>query len=106
MKIEDYLHFYLGRNTNKGLLVGISMTSYYIDVNGETIAIDKHESIKPILRTMRSLTADEIEQLHLKGLSIGQRKGFSFTPEAIVYLLSLGIDIFNLINEGLAIEKP
>ena len=73
--------------------------------NDEIIAINKSELIKPILRRLRDLNSNEREELNKKGISIGQRKGHSFTPEAIYYLLSLKIDIFNLIEEGLAIEK-
>ncbi len=106
MKIDDYMHFYLGCNTNKGKLVGISEASYYIEnKEGEPIAVKKSESIKPILRNFNNLNLHESEQLNMKGISIGQRKGYSFTPEAILYLLSLRIDIFNLINKGLAIEN-
>ena len=106
MKINDYIHLYLGCNTNEGKLVGIYQTTYLIQKeNGEIIAINKSESIKPILRKLRDLNSNESEELNRKGISIGQRKGYNFTPEAIHYLLSLKIDIFNLIGEGLAIEK-
>jgi len=51
------------------------------------------------------LNSNESEELNKKSVSIGQRKGHSFIPEAFYYLLSLGIDIFNLIEEGMAIKK-
>ena len=100
------MHLYLGCNTNEGKLVGIHQTSYLIQKeNGEIIPINKSETIKPILRKLSDMNSNESEELNKKGVSIGQRKGYSFTPEAIYYLLSLKIDIFNLIEEGLAIEK-
>lgn len=106
MKVDDYLHFYLGCNTNEGKLVGIYQTNYLIQKeDGGIIAINKIELVKPILRKLRDLNSNEREELNKKGVSIGQRKGYSFTPEAIYYLLSLEIDIFNLIEEELAIQK-
>ncbi len=106
MKIDDYIHLYLGCNTNEGKLVGINQTSYLIQKeNGEIISINKSQLIKPILRKLSNMSSNESEELNKKGVSIGQRKGYSFTPEAVYYLLSLKIDIFYLIEEGLAIEK-
>jgi len=106
MKIDDYIHLYLGCNTNEGQLVGIYQETYLIrKANNEVIAINKSESIRPILRKLNDLNSNESEELNRKGISIGQRKGYSFTAEAIHYLLSLKIDLFNLIENGLAIEK-
>ncbi len=87
-------------------MVGINQTAYSIqNGNGEIISINKSESIKLILRKMKNMISTESAELNSKGISIGQRKGYSFTPEAFYYLLSLRIDVFNLIEEGLAIEK-
>ena len=108
MKIEDYLHLYLGCNTNNGKLVGINgSTCFILSQNGEINQEDlnnKNQSIKPILRKFSDISLSESTELNKKGISIGQRKGYSFTPDAILYLLTLRIDLFNLITEGLAID--
>ena len=106
MKIDDYIHLYLGCNTNEGKLVGIFQKTWLIQKpNNEVAEISKSESIKPILRKLKDLSSKESEELNRRGISIGQRKGYSFTAEAIYYLLSIKVDLFNLIEHGLAIEK-
>lgn len=108
MKIEDYLHLYLGCDTNNGKLVGINgNTCFILSQNGEINLEDlnnKNQSIKPILRKFSDMSNHESTELNKRGISIGQRKGYSFTPDAILYLLTLRIDLFNLIAEGLAID--
>jgi hypothetical protein len=108
MKIEDYLHLYLGCDTNHGKLVGINgSTCFILSQNGEIKLADlndQSQSIKPILRKFSDMNNNESTELNNKGISIGQRKGFSFTPDAVLYLLNLRIDIFNLIAEGLATD--
>ena len=84
MKIEDYLHLYLGCDTNLGKLVGINGSiCFMLSPNGEINLADLSEqskSIKPILRTFGDLNNNESTELNKRGISIGQRKGFSFTP--------------------------
>ena len=108
MKIEDYLHLYLGCDTSRGKLVGINGSTCFIrSPNGEISLADlndKSKCIKPILRKFGDMSINESTELNKRGISIGQRKGFSFTPDAVIYLLNLRIDIFNLISEGLAID--
>jgi len=108
MKIEDYLHLYLGCDTNNGKLVGINGgTCFILSGKGEITQQDlyeNHHSIKPLLRKFSDISPDESSELNKRGISIGQRKGYSFTPDALLYLLSLRIDLFNLIGEGIAID--
>ena len=108
MKIENYLHLYLGCDTNYGRLVGINgSTCFLLSQNGEINQEDLNngnQSIKPILRKFSDLSIIESTELNNRGISIGQRKGYSFTPDAVVYLLNLHIDLFNLIAHGLAID--
>ena len=108
MNIRDYLHLYLGCDTNNGKLVGINgSTCFLLSQNGEINLEDlnnKHHSIKPILRKFGDMSMHESTELNKRGVAIGQRKGYSFTPDALLYLLGLHIDLFNLISEGLAID--
>ena len=108
MNIEDYLHLYLGCDTNNGKLVGINGSDCIIllqtgEIKHESL-YDKSQPIKPILKKFSDLNITESAELNKRGISIGQRKGYSFTPDAILYLLSLRVDLFNLIGEGLAID--
>ncbi|MEP6583717.1 MAG: hypothetical protein ABJA90_05610 [Ginsengibacter sp.] len=107
MKNYEYLHLYLGCNSNLGKLIGINEKSYFIQKEDEEIIertfFDK-PGIKLLLRKISDLNGAESAILNDKGLSIGRPKGFSFSPEAMLYLLDLRIDLFNLINEDLAIE--
>jgi hypothetical protein len=108
MKIENYLHLYLGCDTNYGKLVGIKgSVCFILSQNGEINQEDLNngnQSIKPILRKFNDMSIIESTELNKKGISIGQRKGYSFTPDAVLYLLSLRIDLFNLIANDLAID--
>ncbi len=107
MKLYEYLHLYLGCDTNMGRLAGINENSYFIRKgNGEVIErtfLDE-PGIKLLLRKISNLNTDESTILNTKGLSIGRPRGYSFSPDAVLYLLALRIDLFNLIALGLAIE--
>ena len=65
---------------------------------------DSQPEIKLFLRKISDLNIEESAELNKRGLNIGRPRGYSFSPEAILYLLSLRIDLFNLIGNGLAIE--
>ena len=107
MKVYEYLHLYLGCNTNFGKLIGINETScVFLGNNGETIERTFFEEppVKLLLRKISNLDVDESSKLNNLGLSIGRPRGYSFSPEAILYLLSIQIDLFNLIANDMAIE--
>jgi hypothetical protein len=109
MKLQDYLHLYIGCNTTKGKLVGIKQNICFIEVeSGEIIQFDlqnDNEIIKPILRRLRDMSAEESSVLVEKGFSIGRPNGYSFSSNAILYLLSKQIDLFSLLENGLAIDQ-
>ncbi len=107
MKVNQYLHLYLGCNTNLGQLTGVNENSYSIRMkNGEITerAFADEPVIRLFLRKISDINVEESAALNRLGLNIGRPKGYSFTPEAMLYLLNLRIDLFNLIAEGLAIE--
>ncbi len=105
MKVYQYLHLYLGCNTNLGKLIGVNEKSYFIRLENEEIIersfYDQPEA-KLLLRKISDLNIEESAELNRKGLNIGRPRGYSFSPDAILYLLALRIDLFNLIAEGLA----
>ena len=106
--IAYYLPFYLGCDSNKGKIVGINQHCLFIQSAEEKIIeYDLYNTdliIQPFLRTLQSLTQDENSQLISKGMNIGRPKGYSFSPEAFLYLLTLHVDIFGLIQSGLAAD--
>ncbi|MEP6928110.1 MAG: hypothetical protein ABI834_10760 [Ginsengibacter sp.] len=107
MKIDEYLHLYLGCNTNLGQLVGVNATSYFILLENKKIIqriFNDEPQVKLLLRKISDLNIEESAELNKKGFSIGRPRGYSFSPEAILYLLALRIDLFNLIAEGLATD--
>ena len=68
MKIEEYLHLYLGCNTSHGKLVGINgSTCSILSQNGEIKLVDlkdKSQSIKPILRRFCDMSINESTELN------------------------------------------
>lgn len=107
MKIYKYLHLYLGCNTDLGKLIGINEKSYFIRQENEQIierSFYDQPEVKLLLRKISDLNIEESAELNRKGLNIGRPRGYSFSPDAILYLLALRIDLFNLIAEGLAID--
>ncbi len=107
MKIDKYLPLYLGCNTNLGKLTSVNENSYTIRTENEEIierAFIDEPMVKLYLRKISDLNSEESAELNKHGLNIGRPKGYSFTPDAILYLLGLRIDLFNLIAEGLAME--
>jgi hypothetical protein len=99
---------YIGCQTNKGKLVGLVEDKIYTQLPGKDI--EQHEingmgsSVKLLLKRINNLSAEESDQLIRKGFSIGRPNGYSFSPEAILYLTSLGVDLFGLIESGYAEE--
>ena len=104
--LNNYLRLYIGAETNYGILSGINGSTCFItSKNGELIEKNVTDgSIKLLLRKINSLTKKQSAELNEKGFSIGRPYGYTFTPEAILYLLKIHVDLFNLIERGLAIE--
>ncbi len=108
MELYEYLHLYLGCDTNLGKLIGINEKSYFIRYGNEEIierSFNEEPGIKLLLRKISSLNEEESTILNSKGLNIGRPRGYSFSPDAILYLLALDVDLFNLIAEDKAIER-
>jgi len=67
---------------------------YPKDVLGNTVVL--------YLRKIGDMTAQESKELIDKGFSIGRPSGYSFSNDAVLYLLSLFVDLFGMINAGVA----
>ncbi len=106
--VELYLPFYIGCQSSLGRLMGLRSPMVFTesehgDQREHNFLADGFQ-IKLLLRRLNSLSDDQSRQLIAKGFSIGRPKGYSFSPEAFLYLLSLQVDLFGLIDSGLAID--
>ena len=96
---------YLGCQTNIGKLVGIKEDILFIQLaDGQIIETQDLINTKLILRRIDKLTIEESAELIKHGFSIGRPKGYNFSPEACLYCISKHIDLFGLIEKGIAIE--
>ena len=97
--------FYIGCETNKGRLIGISSGSLLIQPKDQA-TIENYEmqdvgmGVVLYLRTLNHLSNEESVELIKNGFNIGRPKGYSFSPEAFLFLLTLHVDLFGLIQHG------
>ena len=100
--------FYVGCQTNKGQLIGISNESLLIQPRNSQATVENYEmqavgtAVVLYLRKLSDLTHEESVELINNGFSIGRPKGYSFSPEAFLFLLTLKVDLFGLIQRGIA----
>lgn len=121
-KLSDYLHLYLGCECKTysgfGKLKRIETNGFWlVDLSDNKATVGNINDVgkppksilKPILRPLSSLTADELNNAidpMLYGLSSieGTENICMQAAELTKYLLSLHVDIFELIESGLAID--
>lgn len=122
MELKDYLHYYIGHDCE----VGSDSKTLIRPISGHVVASVqsglKSVTVKPILRTMDMLTDEEKVKWYdlwpignpststegkINVVTEWQNeKHLHTTPPEFHYLLSIGIDRFGLIDNGLAIKKP
>jgi len=103
--LDQYIHLYIGCETNKGKFTGMVNNSLFIQQNGEMVEYDKGVLGKTIflhLRKLRDITDEQSKELNKKGFNIGRPSGYTFSNDAFLFLLDLHVDLFGLINAGLA----
>lgn len=106
-KIEDYLHLYIGQEVKvPGGIVGLT--------HGLISRFDfKHYGMKLLLRPLSSITKDEVKESTIKNYSTTYTRTEdiitidikSLSPNQFRYLLNKGLDLFGLIESGIAIDK-
>ena len=105
----NYLHLYLGCETTMGKLVIVNLHSCFTETNsGELVETKFTENpfpVKLIVKKLRELTDEESRELINRGISIGRPKGYSFSPDAFLFLLSCKVDLFGLMEYGLAVSR-
>jgi hypothetical protein len=106
--LQKCLHLYLGCTTNKGVFVGIRDKAIFIQTSDnlteEYCIQDIGKTVFLYLRLISNLTNEQSKQLITEGLVIGRPHGYTFTSYGFLYLLSLNVDLFGLINRGVAQE--
>ena len=88
------------------MLLGIRKDILFIQSDQDSI---EEHSIKDVgntlflcLRQLSDLTSEQSKQLIKEGIVIGRPHGYTFTSRAFLYLFSLSVDLFGLINAGYA----
>ena len=107
-QLEKCLFLYLGCETNKGKFIGIRQDILLIETGEKLIEEYPIDNIGTtvflFLRKMNGLTSEQSKQLIKEGFSIGRPHGYTFSNNGFLYLLSLSVDLFGLINSGHAKE--
>lgn len=105
-QVGKYLHLYIGCNTNKGIFLGIRKNILFIQSEDESTEEydieDLGSTLFLYLKQLSDLTGEQSKQLIKEGLVIGRPHGYTFTNYGFLYLLSLSVDLFGLINAGYA----
>jgi hypothetical protein len=100
--------FYIGCQTSQGQLIGISNELLLIKPKNAKGAIESYKirevgsGVVLYLRKLSHLSHEESVELIKNGFNIGRPKGYSFSPEAFLFLLTLHVDLFGLIQHGFA----
>jgi hypothetical protein len=108
-RLDKYIHFYIGCNTNKGKLVGVRLDYLLIQVEGEQHITEYDtqllgNNVFLYLQRLSDLNEEQSKELIKRGIAIGRPNGYTFSNEGFFYLISLNVDLFGLINSGYA--KP
>ena len=107
--IKDYLHLYLGAmfivdgQSGRFKLSGYNPYTGIQNVCGECV-FDDLSKIKLILRSLSDMTEEE-DQIEFPQNNRGEFIDMHWYPDGYIWLLSKGFDLFNLIEENLAIDK-
>ena len=105
-RLENCIPLYVGCETNKGKFVGIVKDSLFIQNGEHSITEYNKQSLGQTvflhLKRLSDITDEQSQQLNKKGFNIGRPSGYTFSNDAFLYLLSLHVDLFGLINAGMA----
>lgn len=110
--LKDYLPFYIGcelfTGTGTVTLVGVHIDKFNwvskaVVLNGNITHTSEIEDVKPILRPLLDMKENEFATW--KSLEDNNINRFINGATSVDYLLKQGFDLFNLIPDGLAIDK-
>lgn len=108
-ELKYVIHFYLGCECLDEVnviwkIVGVYQDCLYVENNYNAGAYEKNfDEVKPILRKLEDMTFDEHKEYNHRK----QRKGYMTQIHAdnTLWLCKIGVDVFNLIENGFAIRK-
>jgi len=104
--LEKCLSLYLGCDTNRGRFMGIRKNTLFIQTGEELFEEYDTQNVGLTLflylRQIDDLTDEQRKQLIKEGLVIGRPYGYTFSNHGFLYLLTLSVDLFGLINAGFA----
>lgn len=116
-ELKDVLHFYLGCECIGNELWQATLAGIYPSEveEGKTIAVLLPENqefyvenVKPILRSLQSMTEEEAMEIDLSEIQTGLLKyptlQMFLTPDQFIKSLSKSFDLWNLIDSGQAID--
>ena len=106
-RFDKCIQFYIGCETNKGQLIGVIRDRLFIQEPGKQSVVEYNKqvlgrSLFLYLRKIGDISEEQSNELIEKGFSIGRPSGYSFSNEAVLYLLGLSVDLFGMINAGIA----
>jgi hypothetical protein len=115
MKLIDYLHYYLGcdvittDDNETAELVGVTDNDAHLVHKGTgSYGTCASEGVKPVLRRLEDMAEDEGVKLfgteRYWDIVCKEGRWDSFSCSEFHYLLRQRIDLFNLIDNGLAID--
>lgn len=107
-RLEKCIHFYIGCDTNRGKLVGVRQ-DWLLILEGDRLIEcnlqDLGSSLFLHLQLLNEITEDQSRELIKRGIAIGRPNGYTFSNEGFLYLISLHVDLFGLINAGYSKQK-
>jgi hypothetical protein len=105
-RLQNCIPLYVGCETNKGTFIGIVKNSLFIQNGEHSITEYSKQSVGQTvflhLKRLSDITDEQSQELNKKGFNIGRPSGYTFSNDAFLYLLSLHVDLFGLINAGMA----
>jgi hypothetical protein len=107
-RLEKCIHFYIGCDTNRGKLVGVRQ-DWLLILEGDRLIEcnlqDLGSSLFLHLQLLNEITEDQSRELIKRGIAIGRPNGYTFSNKGFLYLISLHVDLFGLINAGYSKQK-
>ena len=104
-RLEKYVHFYIGCDTNKGKLIGMRQKYLIVEGEGDIAEYEIEDlgiSLFLHLQQLNELSEAQSKELINRGIAIGRPNGYTFSNEGFYYLITLNVDLFGLIKSGYA----
>lgn len=105
--LRKYVQLYIGCQTSAGKLIGVNqellfilspvddlVQTFHVNSLGTTLFLH--------LKQLNDLNYEQSNELIKRGFNVGRPKGYAFSPEAFIFLLTLYVDLFGLTSSGFA----